>query len=321
MIIVTGGAGLIGSNLIRELNNRGVTNILCVDDLSCGKKSLNLASCYIDDYVDKRTFIDMIKEDEAKQWRDVSAIYHLGACSATTEWDGRYLMQNNYQYSKLVADFARRLDSVLVYASSASVYGLGKRGFLENESCESPINMYAYSKWQFDMYMRTHLIKRQPIVGLRYFNVYGYGESHKGSMASTIMHFYNQMVSTNVIRVFGEGEGYGPGRHSRDFVYIDDVVDITLWFGARRLSGIFNVGTGVAREFNCVAHCVADWFYRNKGARAKIEYIPFPDNLKGSYQAYTEARIDNLRSIGYSKELTLLEQGVERYLAKLEGID
>ena len=136
MIIVTGGAGLIGSNLIKELNNRGCTNILCVDDLSCGKKSLNLAGCYIDDYVDKRMFIEMVKEDNTKLWRDVTVIYHLGACSATTEWDGRYLMQNNYEYSKIVADFAHHFGSVMVYASSASVYGLGKRGFVENECCK-----------------------------------------------------------------------------------------------------------------------------------------------------------------------------------------
>ena len=309
MIIVTGGAGFIGSNLIRALNKRGESNILLVDHLVNGRKMHNIADLNIADYMDKTEFIDKI--DSPTFLNGVKAIFHQGACSATTEWNGQYVMENNYNYSKHLLQACIAKNVAFIYASSASVYGNGDQGFRVDRGCEQPINMYAYSKFQFDQYVRRLLPTTDcQIAGFRYFNVYGPGEQHKGAMSSTAFHFNQQVIEYNKAKLFSGCDGMANGEQQRDFVYIDDVVDVNLWFlDHPERSGIFNVGTGRAETFNTVANAVIAW--HQKGS---IEYIPFPDHLKGAYQSYTQADISGLRQVGYSKEFLTVKQGVTQYL-------
>jgi ADP-L-glycero-D-manno-heptose 6-epimerase len=314
MIIVTGGAGFIGSNLIRQLNERGETNILLVDHLLNGRKMHNIADLDVADYMDKSEFIQKI---ESPGFLDnVRAIFHQGACSATTEWDGRYVMLNNYDYSKCLLHCCIEKNIAFIYASSASVYGNGQHGFSLERSCEHPINMYAYSKFQFDQHVRQALPETSSqIVGLRYFNVYGPREQHKGAMSSTAFHFNNQVVEQKKAKLFEGCDGFGNGEQKRDFVYVDDVVDVNLWFlDNPEQSGIFNVGTGKAESFNTMAQAVIDW--HKEGV---IEYIPFPDHLRGAYQSYTQADISGLRQAGYTKEFVNVTQGVKLYLDALNS--
>ena len=259
MIIVTGGAGFIGSNMVRTLNARGRTDIVVVDDLTDGKKFINLVDCDYIEYLDKSDFLELIRnrgfEDEP-----IEAILHQGACSDTTEWDGQFMMRNNFEYSKEMLLFCQNNDIPLIYASSAAVYG-GGQVFVEERQNERPLNVYGYSKFQFDQYVRYHEkdLKSQ-VVGLRYFNVYGPGEGHKGKMASVAFHHYNQIRETGVVKLFGEYDGYGPGEQSRDFVYVGDVVDVALFFlDHPNISGIFNLGTGRSEPFNNVANAVIKW--------------------------------------------------------------
>jgi ADP-L-glycero-D-manno-heptose 6-epimerase len=314
MIIVTGGAGLIGSNLIRALNRRGERNILLVDHLENGQKMHNIADLDIADYMDKEEFIDKI--DKAHFFDGVRAVFHQGACSATTEWDGKFIMQNNYDYSKRLLHWCIARNVAYMYASSASVYGNGKQGFHVDRSCEHPINMYAYSKFQFDQYIRPLLVKtKSPIVGFRYFNVYGLGEQHKGSMSSTAFHFNQQVIEQNKAKLFEGCDGMENGEQKRDFVHVDDVVDVNLWFlDHPEHRGIYNVGTGRAETFNEVAQAVIAWH-----KHGSIEYIPFPEHLKGSYQSYTQADISDLRNVGYAKEFLTVNQGVAKYLDDLNA--
>ena len=309
MIIVTGGAGFIGSNLIKALNLRGETNILLVDHLVNGRKMLNIADLDIADYMDKSEFIQKI--DEPGFLDGVRAIFHQGACSATTEWDGQFVMNNNYDYSKRILHRCIEHNIAFLYASSASVYGNGDNGFSVNRSCEQPINMYAYSKFQFDQYVRRLLpTTTSPIVGFRYFNVYGPREQHKGSMSSTAFHFNNQVKENKVARLFEGCDGMANGEQRRDFVYVGDVVDVNLWFFDHpEQRGIFNVGTGTAEPFNAIAEAVIAWH-----KEGSIEYIPFPEHLKGAYQSYTQADISGLRAVGYTKEFLSVRQGVAKYL-------
>ena len=309
MIVVTGGAGFIGSNLIRALNKRGERNILLVDHLANGRKMLNIADLDIADYMDKAEFIEKI--GVAHFFDGVRAVFHQGACSATTQWDGQFVMMNNYDYSKRVLHWCITRNVAFMYASSASVYGDGKHGFQVDRCCEHPINMYAYSKFQFDQYVRTLLIKtKSPIVGLRYFNVYGPREQHKGSMSSTVFHFNRQIVEQKIAKLFEGSDGMGDGEQKRDFVYVDDVVDVNLWFlDNPDQRGIYNVGTGRAETFNAVAQAVIDWH-----KEGRVEYILFPEHLKGAYQSYTQADISGLRSAGFIKEFLTVKQGVARYM-------
>ncbi len=309
MIIVTGGAGFIGSNLIKALNERGENNILLVDHLVNGRKMLNIADLDIADYMDKNEFIQKI--DEPGFLDGVRAIFHQGACSATTEWDGEFVMKNNYDYSKRILHCCIERNIAFIYASSASVYGNGDHGFSVDRSCEQPINMYAYSKFQFDQYVRRLLpTTTSPIVGFRYFNVYGPREQHKGSMSSTAYHFNNQVKENKVARLFEGCDGMANGEQRRDFVYVGDVVDVNLWFFDHpEQRGIFNVGTGTAEPFNAIAEAVIAWH-----KEGSIEYIPFPEHLKGAYQSYTQADISGLRAAGYSKEFLTVKQGVAKYL-------
>jgi len=309
MIVVTGGAGFIGSNIIRALNARGERNILLVDNLLNGRKMHNIADLDIADYMDKTRFIDKI--DSPHFFDGIRAVFHQGACSATTEWDGRYIMENNYDYSKHLLHCCMTRNAAFIYASSASVYGTGEQGFRVERGCERPINMYAYSKFQFDQYVRTLLPGPTcPIAGFRYFNVYGPREQHKGAMSSTAFHFNRQIIEQKKARLFEGSDGFGNGEQRRDFVYIDDVIDVNLWFlDHPEQRGIYNVGTGNAETFNAVAEAVIAW--HNEGS---IDYIPFPEHLKGAYQSYTQADISGLRQAGYTKEFLTVKQGVSRYL-------
>ncbi|MDY0962489.1 ADP-glyceromanno-heptose 6-epimerase [Massilia sp. CFBP9026] len=312
MIIVTGGAGLVGSNIIAALNARGISNILVVDHLKNGRKMINLADLNFIDYMDREDFIARLRSGHS--FGKVEAVFHEGACSATTEWDGQFIMRNNFEYSKELLHWCQRQNAQFLYASSASVYGLAEHGFSENRECEMPINMYAFSKFQFDQYVRSlkNELKRQ-VVGLRYFNVYGPRESHKGSMSSTPFHFNNQIVANGVARLFSGADGIGDGLQQRDFVYVEDCVAVNLWFFDNpQRSGIFNLGTGMARTFNDVARAVIAWH-----GRGHIEYIPFPEHLKGVYQSYTQADIRNLRAAGYDKSFHTIEEGVTKYMAWL----
>ena len=309
MIVVTGGAGFIGSNIINALNRRGERNILLVDHLVNGRKMHNIADLDIADYMDKEEFIEKIGLPHF--FDGVRAVFHQGACSATTEWDGRYVMANNYDYSKRLLHWCLSKNVAFMYASSASVYGAGKQGFRVDRLCEHPINMYAYSKFQFDQYVRPLLAKtKSPVVGFRYFNVYGPREQHKGAMSSTAYHFNQQIITQNKAMLFEGSDGMADGEQKRDFIYIDDVVDVNLWFlDHPEQRGIYNVGTGRAETFNSVAQAVIDW--HKKGS---IEYFAFPEHLKGAYQSFTQADISGLREAGYTKEFLTVKQGVSRYL-------
>lgn len=312
MIIVTGGAGFIGSNLIHALNQRGEKNILLVDNLANGRKMHNIADLDIADYLDKTEFLQQLEQADFVE--NIQAVFHQGACSATTEWDGRYLMANNYEYSKQVLHACTQSGVPFIYASSASVYGLGEHGFSVDRRCERPINMYAYSKFQFDQYIRSILPEADsPVVGLRYFNVYGPREQHKGAMSSTVFHFNRQVIEHKRARLFQGSDGFADGEQKRDFIYVGDVVDVNLWFlDHPEQSGIFNVGAGRAETFNAVAQAVIDWHQQGE-----IEYIPFPAHLEGSYQSFTQADISGLRQAGYDKEFLTVKQGVSRYLDEL----
>ncbi len=309
MIIVTGGAGFIGSNIVKGLNALGRNDILVVDDLEDGAKFKNIADCDIADYMDKDEFLEMILSgDEFAE--PVEVVFHEGACSSTTEWDGRYMMQINYDYSKALLHYCLARGIQYLYASSASVYGDGPV-FKETLAHEEPLNVYGYSKFQFDQYVRRQLPKAQSqVVGFRYFNVYGPREQHKGSMASVAFHLNNQVHESGKVRLFAGSDGYGPGEQRRDFVYVGDVVAVNLWFWQNKdKSGIFNLGTGRSQSFNDVAHAVLS--HHGKGT---LEYIPFPEHLVGRYQSFTEAEISALRSAGYTAPFKSVEEGVSEYM-------
>ncbi|MEL7449432.1 MAG: ADP-glyceromanno-heptose 6-epimerase [Pseudomonadota bacterium] len=311
MFIVTGGAGFIGSNVVKALNLRGESDVLVVDDLTDGHKFRNIADCDIADYLDKDDFLQAVRG--AKSFGKVQAVLHQGACSATTEWDGRYMMANNYEYSKELMHYCMEERIPFIYASSASVYGAGPE-FREDPACEQPLNVYGYSKFLFDKYVRTLLADAPaPIVGMRYFNVYGPREAHKGSMASVAWHFNGQLKADGEVRLFEGSDGYDNGEQRRDFVYVGDVADVNLWLVDNpSVSGIFNVGTGRSQTFNDVARAVIDWH-----GRGEIRYVPFPDHLKGSYQSFTEADMSALRAAGYEAPMRDVAAGVKAYLDSL----
>ena len=313
MIIVTGGAGFVGSNLVMALNQRGHSDIIVVDDLKDGTKFKNLVDAEIADYKDKDLFLQQLLTPN-HSFGPVEAVFHNGACSDTTEWNGQYMMSVNYEYSKVLLDYCQTRGIPFIYASSAAVYGGGKV-FKEERGHEAPLNVYGYSKFLFDQYLRRRIktgLKSQ-VVGFRYFNVYGPREQHKGKMASTAFHFNNQILETGKCRLFEGSDGYGKGEQRRDFIHVDDVCAVNLWFWEHpKVSGIFNLGTGRAQPFNDVAKAVIK--YHGKG---KIEYIPFPDVLKGRYQSFTEADLTALRATGCDHKFMTVEEGVAKYMAWL----
>jgi ADP-L-glycero-D-manno-heptose 6-epimerase len=323
-IIVTGAAGFIGSNIVKALNARGVTDIVAVDNLTRAEKMPNLADCEIADYLDKVDFIERIRADELDA--DVAAVLHQGACSDTMEADGRYMMENNYRYSLDLMDWCQRFDIPYIYASSASVYGAG-RVFRESREHEGPLNVYGYSKFLFDQVVRRRLAGRSAqIAGFRYFNVYGPRESHKGRMASVAFHFFNQYVKEGRVRLFEGSDGFGPGEQVRDFVSVEDAVKVNLFFlDHPEISGIFNVGTGTAQSFNDVACAAVNAVRRARGEAplklaqlleaGTIEYIAFPPQLVGKYQSFTQADVSSLRAAGYGDPFLSVEEGVGRYVA------
>lgn len=314
MIVVTGGAGFIGSQLVAGLNKLGREDILVVDDLTDGKKFENLVVNKIADYMDKADFRYLVEERDSL-CDEIEFIFHQGACSTTTEWDGQFMMDNNYTYSKELLHFCLERSIPFIYASSAAVYGVNTI-FSEEPDNESPVNVYGYSKLLFDNYVRglSAGIQSQ-VVGLRYFNVYGPGEAHKKGMASVVFHFNNQIKETAELKLFEGSHGYADGEQSRDFISVDDVVNVNLWMMDNpKASGIFNVGTGKANSFNDIAKLVIDWH-----GKGNIKYISFPDALKGSYQSFTEASLADLRSVGCKYEFTTLNAGVNSYLEVLNS--
>jgi ADP-L-glycero-D-manno-heptose 6-epimerase len=324
--VVTGAAGFIGANIVKALNARGETNIIAVDNLSKADKFKNLVDCEIADYLDKAEFLDMIEQGVLDG--SVAAIFHEGACSDTMETDGRYMMENNYRYSGALLKFCQDEGAQFLYASSASVYGAG-RTFSESREFESPLNVYGYSKFLFDQSVRRLWNERTAqIAGFRYFNVYGPRELHKGRMASVAFHFFNQYRSEGRVRLFEGCDGYPNGEQRRDFVSVEDVVRVNLWFlDHPDVSGIFNVGTGRCQSFNDVAVAAvnASRAAEGKGALSLAEmqaqdivgYIAFPEALKGKYQSYTEADIGALRRAGYDVPFYSVEEGTARYIDHL----
>lgn len=313
LIVVTGGAGFIGSNIVKALNDQGQSNIMVVDDLTDGTKFVNISDCEISDYLDKEQFLKEL-EKPAGIGKEISAILHQGACSSTTEWDGRYMMQNNYEYSKTLLHYCVNHSVPFIYASSAAVYGQGEN-FAESREHEQPLNVYGYSKFLFDIYVNKHFASaKSQIVGLRYFNVYGPREQHKGSMASVAFHLRNQLFDNGNMRLFEGSDGYADGEQRRDFVYVGDVAAVNLWLMQNpNVSGVFNVGTGRSQTFNDVAKAVQSYY-----KRGDINYIPFPDKLKGRYQSFTQADISKLRQAGYQDAFKSVEEGVALYMQWLD---
>ncbi|MDN3555963.1 ADP-glyceromanno-heptose 6-epimerase [Halomonas maura] len=318
MIVVTGGAGFIGSNLVKALNARGHDDVLVVDDLRDGTKFVNLADCTLGDYLDKDDFLARVRaalNGENPHLPPIEAIFHQGACSDTTEWDGRFMLENNFEYSKELLHFCQLKGIPFLYASSAATYG-GSEVFREEPEHEKPLNVYGYSKLLFDQYVRArHDDFDSQVVGFRYFNVYGPREQHKGKMASVAYHHHTQVSAGQDLRLFGAWDGYEAGMQSRDFIYVGDVVDVNLWFlDHPEASGIFNLGTGRAEPFKAIGEAVIDYY-----GQGRIEYIDFPEELKGRYQSYTRADIARLREAGYDREFRTVAEGVRAYLECLNA--
>jgi ADP-L-glycero-D-manno-heptose 6-epimerase len=324
--IVTGAMGFIGANIVKALNERGISDIIAVDNLKKADKFKNLVDCEIADYLDKETFLSLLQEgyfDEA-----VEAVFHEGACSDTMESDGRYMMENNYRYSVALLDFCQQQEAQFLYASSASVYGAGHVFRVAREH-EGPLNVYGYSKFLFDQYVRRMWANRTAqIAGFRYFNVYGPREQHKGRMASVAYHLFNQYQADGRVRLFEGCEGYADGEQRRDFIYVGDVVKVNLFFlDNPDKEGIFNVGTGASQTFNDVAVATVNACRKARGEpvlslkelqdNGILEYIPFPEALKGKYQSFTQADVSGLREAGYAAPLLTVEEGVAEYVRQL----
>jgi ADP-L-glycero-D-manno-heptose 6-epimerase len=327
--IVTGAAGFIGANIVQALNARGETDIIAVDNLSRAEKFKNLVDCRIADYFDKEEFMELLGAGGFDE--EIAAVLHQGACSDTMEGDGRYMMRNNYRYSVELLDFCQEREIPLIYASSAAVYGASTT-FKESPEYEAPLNIYGYSKLLFDQHVRARARElTAPVVGLRYFNVYGPREAHKARMASVAFHFFNQYRSEGRVKLFEGAAGHADGEQRRDFISVEDVVKVNLFFLDRSdRSGIYNVGTGAAQTFNEVAvagvnACRAanggvPLSLREMREQRIIHYIPFPEALKGKYQSYTEADLSALRRAGYTENFLRVEEGIARYAAALKTV-
>ncbi|WJF91003.1 ADP-glyceromanno-heptose 6-epimerase [Paraburkholderia bonniea] len=326
-IIVTGAAGFIGSNLVKALNQRGHSRIIAVDNLTRADKFHNLVDCEIEDYLDKSEFIERFTRGD---FGKVQAVFHEGACSDTMETDGRYMMDNNFRYSRAVLDTCLAQGSQFLYASSAAIYG-GSERFVEDREVERPLNVYGYSKFLFDQVVRRLIPgAASQIAGFRYFNVYGPRETHKGRMASVAFHNFNQFRAEGKVKLFGEYNGYAAGQQTRDFVSVEDVTKVNLFFFDNPgKSGIFNLGSGRAQPFNDIALSVVNTLraLNNEPAlsleqqvqQGLIEYVPFPDALRGKYQCFTQADLGRLRAAGYEAPFLSVQEGVGQYVRWLSG--
>ncbi|OHX20962.1 ADP-glyceromanno-heptose 6-epimerase [Chromobacterium sphagni] len=323
-IVVTGAAGFIGSNLVKGLNQRGITDIIAVDNLSNADKFHNLVDCEISHYLDKHEFLHLLLDGEYEG--ELAAILHQGACSDTMNHDGKYMMDNNYQYTLALFDYCQHEEIQFLYASSAATYGKGTV-FKEERQHEGPLNVYGYSKFLFDQVLRQRIKEglASQAVGFRYFNVYGPREQHKGRMASVAFHHFNQYREHGKVKLFGGWDGWGDGMQSRDFVSVEDVVKVNLHFlDNPGKSGIYNLGSGRSQPFNDVAEATVNACRRHEGKPALtldemvqqgiVEYIAFPDALKGKYQSFTQADIAKLREAGYAAPMLSVGEGVDRYV-------
>ena len=320
-VIVTGAAGFVGANLVKALNAQGETDVIAVDNLTRAEKFHNLVDCEIADYLDKEDFRSLVARGAMARPR---IVYHQGACSDTMESDGRYMLDNNFRYSLELLDWCQTQKVPFVYASSASVYGLGPV-YADARGNEKPLNVYGYSKFLFDQIVRRMLpAPKAPVIGLRYFNVYGPRETHKGRMASVGFHHFHQFRTDGKVRLFESSHGYANGEQRRDFVHVDDVVAVNLHFWNRPLSGIYNVGTGRAQPFNDVALTVVNTLREMNGQaplplaqavkEGLIEYVQFPAALQGKYQAFTQADLAKLRGAGCLTAFQPVEHGTASYV-------
>jgi len=309
--IVTGGAGFIGSQLVKALNEAGETNILIVDRLGETEQWRNLNGLQFEDYLDKEDFLELLP---SASWKGVRTVYHLGACSATTETDADYLAFNNYRYTKTLCETCLRHKVRFVYASSAATYGDGSLGYSDRDEDTPkyrPLNMYGFSKQMFDCWaLKNGLFDR--IAGLKYFNVYGPGEAHKGDMRSVVHKAFGQIQQTGAVTLFKSYRpDYPDGGQVRDFVYVRDAVAQTLWLGAHpEVGGLFNCGTGIPRTWTDLAQAVFAAMEREP----KIAFVEMPEALRGKYQYYTCAAMDKIRAAGFDRVFHTLEEGVADYV-------
>lgn len=317
MIIVTGGAGFIGSNIVKGLNEQGRDDILVVDNLTNMVKFKNIQGLKVMDYLDKVDFIQRVRDGKFDH-EPIEVIFHEGACSDTMEYNGKYMMENNFEYTKTLMHFALDRRIQFLYASSASTYGSGKNGFREEPACEEALNVYAFSKLFFDNYARRYFDKAESqIAGFRYFNVFGPQENHKGKMASMVRQMFLQWQGEHKVKLFGEYDGYGPGEQTRDFIYVKDVVKVLFYFWQHpELKGVYNLGTGHAHTFNDMARAVLEFF-----GSGELVYVPFLEVLKGKYQSYTQADATKLLATGYDGGFTDFAQAVKEYCQVLRDSD
>jgi len=307
MIIITGGLGFIGSNTLSKLNHNEIKDILLVDSFS-KRKFKNIKNLNYADFIEKKFFLKNLYQNK---YKNIDYILHLGACTNTQESNLEYLMYNNYEYSKKILEFSNNNNINFIYASSASVYGNDKKIMKETQRLDEKKikNYYALSKFMFDKYVLNNKKKIKCAVGLRYFNVYGPNEYHKKNMSSPVLAFYNQIKKDNICKIFSKYDSFDNGEHSRDFIYIDDVVDINIWATKKKFVDIINVGTGISSSFNSIAYAII-----KNLKKGKIEYINFPKKLEGKYQSFTQASITKLIKCGYKKSLTNIDKGISKYL-------
>jgi len=312
MIVVTGGAGFIGSALIAELNHRGQTDILVVDELGTSNAWKNLRALKFSDYMEKEDFLELVIEGHVPA--GIDTVLHMGACSSTTEMDMSFLAQNNFEYTKWLALWCVSSNVRFIYASSAATYGAGDQGFLDDESQIGklrPLNPYGYSKQMADMWARKAGFLDK-IVGLKYFNVFGPNEYHKADMRSYVLKGFEQIQASGQVKLFKSGDpNYADGEYVRDFIYVKDAVDMTLFFMDHpEVNGLFNVGTGQARTWNDYVKAI----FAAMGRTPDIEFVDMPDSIRHQYQYFTQASIDKIRQAGYSAEITPLEDAVKDYV-------
>jgi ADP-L-glycero-D-manno-heptose 6-epimerase len=312
MIVVTGGAGFIGSAVVWRLNQLGEDDIVIVDRLGTSEKWKNLVGLRYADIFHKDDFIEMVLEDILPF--QVEAIIHLGACSSTTQKDADYLLHNNFKYTQALAEYALEKGARFIYASSAATYGDGSKGYLDDETKLyelKPLNMYGYSKHMFDLWARKENIAKE-IVGMKYFNVYGPNEYHKDDMRSVIHKAYGQVKETGKVKLFKSYlDDYKDGEQMRDFIYVKDAVDMTLHFlKNKNVNGLFNAGTGKARSWVDLVTAL----FNAMEVSVNIEFIDMPESLKGKYQYFTEANINKLRGTEYDKPISSIEDGVTDYV-------